>query len=265
MRNFVAYQIYNYFLFSKMAILIFFCLHWYLSLLMQTFFLHRYAAHKMFTMSPFWEKVFYWLTFIFQGSSFLSPYAYGVMHRLHHAYADTEEDPHSPSFSKNLFDMMWKTKNYYNHILRREDSIEEKFKKNVPHFTFVEKLGDMWSIRLAWGILYVLFYAYFATEWWMYLLLPIHFLMGPVHGVIINWYAHRYGYRNYDVDDTAKNLLPFDFLMMGESYHNNHHKFGGRANFGIKWHEFDPTYPFIVLLNAMKIIKLKPNNDLKYM
>jgi stearoyl-CoA desaturase (delta-9 desaturase) len=97
-----------------MYILVFFVAHWYLSLLMQTFFLHRYAAHKMFTMSPFWEKFFYGLTFIFQGSSFLSPYAYGVMHRLHHAYADTEEDPHSPSFSSSLFDMMWKTKNYYN-------------------------------------------------------------------------------------------------------------------------------------------------------
>ena len=89
--------------------------------------------------------------------------------------------------------------------------------------------------------------------------------MGPVHGVIINWYAHRYGYVNFKVDDTAKNLLPFDFLMMGESYHNNHHKFGGRANFGIKWHELDPTYPFILFLNKIGIIHLKKNNDLKYM
>jgi fatty-acid desaturase len=74
------------------------------------------------------EKLFYWLTFIFQGSSFLSPYAYGVMHRLHHAFADTEHDPHSPSFSKNLFDMMWKTKNYYQEIVHRVDTIESKFK-----------------------------------------------------------------------------------------------------------------------------------------
>lgn len=248
-----------------MAILIFFLAHWYLSLFAQTFFLHRYAAHGMFTMKPFTEKLFYILTFIFQGSSFLSPYAYGVMHRLHHAHADTELDPHSPSFSQNLFDMMWKTKNYYNTILHKQDSIEPKFKKNVPHWAFIEKLGDQWLIRLAWGVLYILFYVKFATAWWMFALLPIHFLMGPVHGVIINWYAHKYGYVNFKVGDTAKNLLPFDFLMMGESYHNNHHKFGGRANFGIKWHEFDPTYPIIKVLNWVKLIKLKPDNDLKYM
>jgi stearoyl-CoA desaturase (delta-9 desaturase) len=248
-----------------MAILIFFLLHWYLSLLMQTFFLHRYAAHKMFTMSPTWEKVFYWLTFIFQGSSFLSPHAYGVMHRLHHAYADTEKDPHSPSYSKNVFDMMWRTRIFYNAIVQHRDKINEKFKKGVPYWSFMEKLGDFWVCRLAWGTLYTLFYIKFATVWWMFLLLPIHYLMGPVHGVIINWYAHKYGYTNFKVDDTAKNLLPLDFLMMGESYHNNHHKFGGRANFGIKWHEFDPTYPFIKLLNSLKIIHLKPNNDLNYM
>jgi stearoyl-CoA desaturase (delta-9 desaturase) len=232
---------------------------------MQTFFLHRYAAHKMFTMSPAWEKIFYILTWLFQGSSFLSPYAYGVMHRLHHAYADTENDPHSPSFSSSLFDMMWKTKNYYNMIVRRTDQIEAKFKKSVPHWPLMERIADSWVSRIGWIIVYTLFYVEFATEWWMYLLLPIHFLMGPVHGAIINWYAHKYGYVNFPVDDTAKNLLPFDFLMMGEAYHNNHHKFGGRANFGFKWHEFDPTYPFIWILDKLKIIRLKANNDLKYM
>jgi stearoyl-CoA desaturase (Delta-9 desaturase) len=248
-----------------MIIFVFFISHWYLSLFTQTFFLHRYAAHKMFTMSAISEKFFYWMTFITQGSSFLSPYAYGVMHRLHHAFADKEEDPHSPAFSKNLFDMMWKTKDYYQSIVKRVDSIEFKFKKNVPHWEFMEKMAGHWISRLGWAFAYIGFYFYFAESYWVFLLLPIHFVMGPVHGVIINWFAHKYGYRNYEVDDTARNLLPLDLLMMGESYHNNHHKFGGRANFGIKWHEFDPTYPIIKFLAFCKIITLKKNNDLNYM
>lgn len=250
-----------------MIILIFFAAHWYLSLFAQTFFLHRYSAHQMFTMSPLAEKVFYVLTYLFQGSSFLSPKAYGIMHRLHHAYADTEKDPHSPSYSTGIMDMMWKTKNRYNDILNDRANIEPKFLKNVPYWAFIEKLGDSWISRLAWGTLYTLFYIYFvpADMWYLFLLLPIHFLMGPVHGVIINWFAHKYGYINFKVNDTAKNLLPFDFLMMGESYHNNHHKLGGRANFGVRWHEFDPTYPVILVLNWLKIIKLKLNNDLNYM
>ncbi len=245
-----------------MYILVFFCAHWYLSLFAQTFFLHRYAAHAMFTMNKSWEKFFYILTYLFQGSSFLSPRAYGIMHRLHHAYADTEKDPHSPAYSSGLFDMMWKTKNIYNDILNDRAGVDPKFMKNVPNWRPIEWLGDRWLSRLFWGTAYTLFYIQFATVWWEFLLLPIHYLMGPVHGAIINWFAHKYGYVNFKINDTAKNLLPVDFLMMGESYHNNHHKFGGRANFGIRWFELDPTYPVILLLNFFGIIRLKPANDL---
>lgn len=250
---------------NKMAILIFFVCHWYLSLFAQTFFLHRYAAHQMFTMNKFWEKVFYTLTWLFQGSSFLSPFAYGVMHRMHHAFADTENDPHSPKYSENLFSMMWSTKKIYNDILYDRADIDPKFKKGVPYWGFIEKIGDNWIGRVVWGTTYTLFYIKFATHWWEFLLLPIHYLMGPIHGAIINWFAHKYGYTNFKVNDTAKNLMPVDIFMFGEGYHNNHHKFGGRANFGIKWHELDPAYPIILLLDALHIIKIKANNDLKYM
>ena len=40
-----------------MEILLFLLCHWYLSLFFQTFFLHRYASHKMFKMHPFLEKL----------------------------------------------------------------------------------------------------------------------------------------------------------------------------------------------------------------
>lgn len=219
----------------------------------------------MFTMSAFWERIFYVLTWVFQGSSFLSPHAYGLMHRLHHAYADTEKDPHSPKYSDGLLDMMWRTKNIYNDILHGVYKVEPRFTKGIPFWRPIEWLGDQWISRIGWGTAYVLFYIYFATEWWQFLLLPIHFLMGPVHGALINWFAHKYGYINFKVGDTAKNLLPVDFLMMGEAYHNNHHRWGGRPNFGIKWWELDPTYPVILLFNALGIVKLKRGDEAAYM
>ena len=88
-------------------ILLFFVAHWYLSLFFQTFFLHRYAAHKAFTMNRFTEKVFFVLTWIFQGANYLSPFGYGVMHRMHHAFADTENDHHSPKYDETIWYMMW--------------------------------------------------------------------------------------------------------------------------------------------------------------
>lgn len=212
----------------------------------------------MFTMSKGWERVFQVMSFVFQGSSYLSPYTYGILHRMHHAHADTELDPHSPKYDKNLFSMMWRTKTIYSNIFYGRVKVDDKWKKDLPEWFVFERFADAWPVRILWGVFYIWFYVTFATSWWMYLLLPIHFIMGPVHGAIINWFAHRYGYTNFEVGDTSKNLLPVDFLMLGESYHNNHHKHGARANFGgIRWHEIDPVYVAIKVMNKVGIIKLK--------
>ena len=224
----------------------------------------------MFAMSKFWERFFYALTYISQGSSYLSPRAYAVLHRMHHAFSDTERDPHSPHHTKNIFTMMWKTKDIYNAVLHRKQVVERQFDRNYPEWSFIEKVGDSWFSRAGWAVVYSLFYifafVYLDMHWAFFFLLPVHFVMGPVHGAIINWYAHRYGYTNFKLDDTARNLLPFDFLMMGESYHNNHHKFGGRPNFGgFRWHEFDPAYPLIRLLDKVGILKLRLGRDEAYM
>ena len=240
-----------------LAIILFVIIHWYVSLFFQTFFHHRYAAHKMFTMSTGWEKVFFVLSWIAQGSSYIGVRAYGVMHRMHHAYADTEKDPHSPNFSKNLFDMMLKTQKIYSDVFRNKLKIEDRFLKGVPSWEKFETFCNSLGSRIFWGLLYIAFYAYFATAWWMWLFLPINLMMGPFHGAIINWFAHRIGYINFKVSDLSRNILPFDFLMMGEGYHNNHHKLGSRPNFGVRWFEIDPTWQVIKLFNWLNIIQLK--------
>ncbi|SEJ23348.1 stearoyl-CoA desaturase (delta-9 desaturase) [Dyadobacter sp. SG02] len=242
-------------------VLIVFVVHWYLSLFCQTFFLHRYSAHKMFIMSKPWERFFYLLTYLSQGSSYLSPRAYAILHRMHHAFSDTDKDPHSPHHTKNVFTMMWETKNIYNAVLNRKRAIENRFERNYPEWRLIEKLGDSWISRAGWAVLYIVFYVlayiYLDMHWAFFFLLPIHFLMGPIHGAIVNWSGHKYGYQNFDNDDKSKNSLIFDFLMMGELFQNNHHKRPNSINFGSKWFEVDPTYPVIKLLNRLKIIEIR--------
>ena len=67
-----------------LAIIIFLVVHWYVSAFCQSFFLHRYGAHAMFTMPRFWDRFFYFLTYVSQGSSFLNPRAYALLHRYTH-------------------------------------------------------------------------------------------------------------------------------------------------------------------------------------
>ncbi|WP_109700429.1 acyl-CoA desaturase [Chitinophaga deserti] len=243
-----------------MLFLLFFILHWYLSLFSQTFFQHRYAAHKAFRMNNFWEKFFHIFAYLTQGSSYMSPRAYGIMHRMHHAYTDTEKDPHSPQFSKNVFTMMWHTRGVYLNIVNNKMEVEERFEKGVPTWPAFDRWAGSAYSRLLWVGIYTAVFILLMPTPWLLVLLPITVAIGAVHGAIINWFAHKYGYHNFKMKNTSRNLFNLDVFMLGESYHNNHHKRPSSINFGFRWHELDPVYPVIRLLAFMRIIHLnKPS------
>ncbi len=247
-----------------MIILAFFVGHWTLSVFCQTFFLHRYGAHRMFTMSRGWERVFHLLTYVAQGSSYLDPRGYAVLHRMHHAFSDTLRDPHSPRNHTNPWTMMWATKKTYDDFAYNRVAPEARFDGGVPTWPALDRVGQNWLARIAWAAAYAAFYLVYAPSLWWLLLLPCHFLMGPIHGAIVNWCGHRYGYQNFDNHDDSRNTLPFDFLTLGELFQNNHHKFGMAPNFAARWFEIDPTYAVIRLLDAVGIVKLASSQKMRY-
>jgi len=236
------------------AILLFFVLHWQLSVFFQSFFLHRYASHRQFTMSKGWERVFHFLTWAVCGASYLNPRGYAIMHRMHHAYSDTPQDPHSPVQQKSFFKMMWRTKVQYEGIRNRRWAVDPKFKGGYPEWKILDEKLTNWPVSIAWGALYTLFYLVFAPHWWLVALAPVHWFLGPIHGGIVNWFGHKLGYRNYDSDDNSKNTLVFDVLTMGELFQNNHHKWGQSPNFAVRWFEIDPAYQAIKVFSWLGII-----------
>jgi stearoyl-CoA desaturase (Delta-9 desaturase) len=239
-----------------LIIILFFVCHWYLSLFMQTFLQHRYAAHGAFSMNKYWERFFYIIAYITQGSSYISPRAYAIMHRMHHAYTDTDKDPHSPMFDTSIFKMMWHTRDVSAGIYEKTLVVEPRFLKNVPDWAWLDKIANSWASRLGWIAVYVSIYVMFAPSGWWFILLPVHIVMVPIQGMIINWFAHKYGSRNFKMKNTSTNLFKVDLLMMGEGYHNNHHKNPSSTNFGFRWYELDPTYAVIRLLAWLKIIRI---------
>jgi stearoyl-CoA desaturase (delta-9 desaturase) len=240
-----------------MVIFVFFVCLWYGSLFFQSFFQHRYAAHAAFSMSKRWERVFFVLAYITQGSSYMSPRTYAILHRLHHAYTDTEMDPHSPAYSSNLVSMMWRTIRIFREIRLGRIPVEARFTKNLPEWKSFDKFASSDFSNILWAIGYTAFFIKFATSPWQWLLLPICISMGAFHGAVVNWFAHKYGYINFKMKNTSMNLLFVDFLMLGESYHNNHHKHPSSINFGHRWHEIDPIYPIIRLFAWLGIVKVR--------
>jgi stearoyl-CoA desaturase (delta-9 desaturase) len=176
---------------------------------------------------------------------------------MHHAYADTEKDPHSPKYFSNFFTMMWHTRKMFAGIMSKRIVVEDRFKHNLPDWPAMDKWAHSYANRVFFALLYIAFYVVFAPYWWLYFLIPVHILMGPIHGTIINWFAHKYGKASFKVDNTSRNLMPVDVLMLGEDYHNNHHTFPSSANFGVKWYEIDPIYYVMVCLEFANIIKIR--------
>jgi stearoyl-CoA desaturase (delta-9 desaturase) len=227
-----------------------------LSIFAQTFFHHRYGAHRMFSMNRFWDRFFYLFSFIAQGPSFLIPRAYAILHREHHAFSDTERDPHSPRFFSNAASMMWQTKRRYDRYAYRRAEPEGRFLGGTPEWPLIDALSQSWITRIGIGTLYGLFYIHFAPSLAWFLLLPLHWVMGPIHGAIVNWCGHRYGYATFDNHDHSKNTLYFDFVTLGELFQNNHHRYPTSPNFAVRWFEIDPCYQVMRVLAWLRIIEL---------
>ena len=156
------------------------------------------------------------------------------MHRMHHAYTDTEKDPHSPNFSSNVFSMMWRTRNIYEGIYRHRIEVEDRFTINLPDWATFEKWANSSFSRILWSLFYLCIFIRFATSPWLFLLLPVILAMGAFHGAVINWFAHKFGYVNFKMKNTSPS----------------------RVNFGRRWHELDPVYPCIRFLNWLHIIRM---------
>ena len=148
-----------------MAILVgFFLAHWSLSIFCQTFYLHRYGAHRMFTMSKRTERFFHLLTAVSQGSSYLIPRGYAILHREHHAYSDTEKNPHSPHHFPGLGKMMWQTKIRYMGLTNGSIRSEPRFEGWTPEWPAVDKFFNSWPVRIAFGTAYTLPYLFLAPH-----------------------------------------------------------------------------------------------------
>ena len=215
-----------------------------------TLYLHRSQAHRSVSFHP---AVNHFMRFWLWMTTGMVTKQWVAIHRKHHQAADTEEDPHSPKIH-GIWTVLFKGALLYvkaskNKILVRDlghgtpnDWIEENL--YTPH----SRLG----IFLMLIIDLVLFGFWGLVVWGIQMIWIPFWAAGVINGA-----AHWWGYRNYDVKDTSRNLWPWAFWIGGEELHNNHHGDGASAKFSKSKWEFDIGWMYISILKKLGLAKIR--------
>lgn len=214
-------------------------------------FMHRSMAHQGVEFNPVIAWGMRWWLWFFTG---MSTRQWVAVHRKHHAYCETEEDPHSPvvlGWAEVLFFGV----KYYR-MAYSDPTTMERFTKGCPD-DFFERNVFMPHKMLGIMILLmvdVLIFGFIAGPIvWLAQVLWVPFWAAGV----VNGLGHTIGYRNYAVRDESRNLMPIGWLLSGEELHNNHHKFPASAKFSQRWFEFDMGWVYIQTMRLVGLATVK--------
>jgi stearoyl-CoA desaturase (delta-9 desaturase) len=69
-----------------------------------------------------------------------------------------------------------------------------------------------------------------------------------------NCFAHIFGSRRYETTDTSRNNWVLAFVVFGEGWHNNHHRYASSARQGFFWWEIDITWYCLLAMSKLGLI-----------
>jgi stearoyl-CoA desaturase (delta-9 desaturase) len=215
-----------------------------------TIFLHRHQAHRALDLHPLPSHFFRFWLWLTTG---MVTREWASIHRKHHARCETEEDPHSPQV-RGLGRVLWSGAELYREACK-DRSIMEKFGHGTPDDWIERHLYTPHSgvgVVLMMAIDVLLFGPAGFLIWGVQMIWIPLFAAGVINGI-----GHFWGYRNFENEDAATNIVPWGILIGGEELHNNHHTFGASARLSYKWFEFDIGWMYIRLLEIMHLAHVR--------
>lgn len=212
-------------------------------ILLVTIYFHRAMAHRALDLHPRLLRACRFMAWFWIG---MNPQEFAAVHRKHHAWCDTENDPHSP-VRFGWHGVLLKGLALYRREVANPETVRkygqglpqdpwEGFYRRHPNLGLLLQ-GILWTALLggpgllAWGII---------LAW-----IPF-WAAGVVNGL-----GHAFGYRRFDTDDRSTNLSPWGLWIGGEELHNNHHADPSSARFSRAWYELDLGWGVIRLLEIL--------------
>jgi len=215
------------------------------SVIATSIYLHRSLAHRSLAVHPVADLFFRVMLWLTTGQR---RHEWVAVHRKHHTFTDRDGDPHSPQLLG-----LWRVQLLNVYYYAREARNPETIRKFAPD------IEQDWLDRyvFAWGwsgvVLGTALLSLALGLWTGLLAMLLHAVMYVfVLAPIINGLGHWHGAQNFD--NTAYNRRFLAWITGGESLHNNHHAHPRAPKFSVRASEFDPSWPVIRVLAALRLI-----------
>jgi len=184
-------------------------------------------------------------------------------HRMHHAHADDEGDPHSPY---EFGDGFWASVRglWHAHVgwlfTRGHQADQRRFAPELVEdrgMVLIDRAFPalvLASLAVPAGIGYLISGtaagALTALLWGGL----VRVFLGHHATFSINSICHFFGSRRFETDDRSTNVFWLAPLSFGEAWHNNHHAFPRSAWHGLRWWEIDPGAILIRTLRRLRLV-----------
>lgn len=215
---------------------------------------HRLLTHKGFK-APKWLE--YFLTFCGTMALQSGAISWVTTHRMHHAFTDTEKDPHSPIQGLYWAHIGWI---FQGTAQIQSEATMQRYSPDLmkdPVHRFMNKY--YWVTPILVGVVLFAIGGFSMVLWGSFLrtVLGWHFTW------LVNSATHTWGSRRFESRDTSTNNGWVAAVTFGEGWHNNHHAFPRSARHGLTWKEFDVNWVQIRLLEKLGLISDVYAYDLK--
>lgn len=176
------------------------------------------------------------------------PIAWVTTHRIHHAFTDMDNDPHSPRSGTYWAHIGWIFKGTAQ--VQPQTAIQ-KYSPDLirdPYLLFLDKYYYVTSIIA--GLALMAIGGWTMVAWGIVL----RTVMGWHFTWLVNSATHLWGTRRFDTRDDSRNNGLIAAVTFGEGWHNNHHAFPRSAKHGLTWREFDVNWLQIRVLEKLGLV-----------
>jgi len=220
------------------------------TMLAVTLYLHRDAAHRSVDLHPALRHFFrFWIW----ATSGMITGEWVAVHRKHHAFSDVPGDPHSPVLL-GLKKIMLEGAEVYRDSAR-DPEIVAKYGRGTPD-DWLER--NLYSKHRNLGITLLVLTDLVVFGVPGIIILSIQLIAMPLMAAgVINGLGHAVGYRTFECDNAARNLVPWGVITGGEELHNNHHAFPSSARFSMRPGEVDIGWMFLCVFSKVGLANVR--------